>query len=94
MNKSKGSPKGPRLSERRCVACREMIDKRLLVRVVRSPDSVFALDGTGKAAGRGAYICKSKNCFAKAQKARSFDRSFKGKVPSDVYEKLEAMLDE
>jgi hypothetical protein len=47
------------------VACRETKDKRELIRVVRTPEGIFIIDPTGKANGRGAYLCKQANCWEK-----------------------------
>ncbi|MCL2575240.1 MAG: YlxR family protein [Defluviitaleaceae bacterium] len=88
INKTKGiagSKKG-NTSERRCVGCRQMVDKRELVRIVRNTDGDFSIDETKKAAGRGAYLCKNADCVAAAIKNRGLDRSFKGKVPSYIYD--------
>jgi len=91
INKTKGiSGSRKKQPERRCVGCREMKDKKDLMRIVRkADDSGFCVDDTGKAAGRGAYICNDAACFKKAVKSGGFDRSFKQKVPQDVYETLE-----
>ena len=94
INKTKGVP-GSRKKppERRCVGCREMKDKAALVRIVRNADETgFAVDETGKSAGRGAYICKNVDCFKKAAKSGGFERSFKQKIPKDVYEVLEGVI--
>ena len=48
-----------------CVGCREMRDKRDLIRIVRVEDGAV-FDGTGKKPGRGAYICKNQECLDKA----------------------------
>jgi len=69
-----------------------MKDKATLIRVVRSADGEFSTDTTGKAAGRGAYLCKAQECVQKALKTRAFDRSFKGKVPANIYDELGAGL--
>ena len=53
---------------RRCVGCREMKDKRELLRIVRNNEGEIFVDPTGKKNGRGAYICKSMECFSKARK--------------------------
>ncbi|MDR2167402.1 MAG: YlxR family protein [Clostridiales bacterium] len=90
MNKSKGSPRGKTARLRRCVACREMKEKAELLRVVRSPEGNFAIDESFKAPGRGAYLCKSETCLTKTLKSRGFDRSFKCKVPQEVYEGIPA----
>ena len=91
INKSKGSPRGKQPSLRRCVSCRQMIDKANLARVVRL-DGAFSIDASGKSNGRGAYICKSSDCLQAAVKSRAFDRSFKCKVPAEIYSDLEALI--
>ena len=94
INKTKGvAGSRKKLPQRRCVACREMKDKANLVRVVRNADDTgFAVDDTGKAAGRGAYICKDAACFKKAAKSGGFERSFKQKIPQEVYGHLEGVI--
>jgi len=95
MNKSKGGIREKTFPERRCVGCREMKNKTELVRIVKkADDSGFALDATGKAPGRGAYVCKDAECLRKAAKSKGFDRSFKQKVSAEVYVQLEEMLGE
>ena len=51
---------------RMCVGCREMKEKKALLRIVRSAQGEISFDRIGKAPGRGAYICKSKDCLTKA----------------------------
>ena len=46
--------------QRKCAGCGELKDKKELIRVVRTPEGEFRIDTTGKAAGRGAYICRKK----------------------------------
>ena len=53
---------------RMCIVCREHSDKKELVRIVKNKNGEIFLDLTGKANGRGAYICKSKECFLKLKK--------------------------
>jgi len=48
------------------VGCREEYPKRQLVRIVRSPTGAVAVDETGKAAGRGAYLCRRLECWTVA----------------------------
>ncbi|MBQ7452942.1 MAG: YlxR family protein [Clostridia bacterium] len=79
-----GTKKEP---QRTCIACREMKDKKDLIRIVKNPDGV-SVDRTGKASGRGAYICNSVECLNKCVKSRALNRAFKENVPNEVYEKL------
>lgn len=73
---------------RMCVSCREMKDKNKMMKVVKSSEGEIQFDPSGKLPGRGAYICKSPECFAAAEKRRSFERAFKGAVPPSLYEIL------
>lgn len=73
---------------RRCVSCREVKRKEEFLRVVKTSDENFQLDFSGKAQGRGAYICKNLNCAANAKKRRGFDKSFKKNVPAEIYDEI------
>lgn len=88
---------------RKCTGCREMKPKMELIRVVKAPDVVneageiiekgeISLDLTSKKSGRGAYICRSIECFNAARKARSFERAFSCQIPSEVYDSMEEEL--
>ncbi len=74
---------------RMCVGCGEMKDKRELTRVVKSKEGEISLDLTGKKSGRGAYICPSIECLIKARKSKRIERSFKSKIPDEVYDLME-----
>ena len=77
---------------RKCVGCNEMKPKRELTRVVRSPEGTISLDFTGKANGRGAYLCPSAECLKKARKRRSLERAFSCAVDGLIYDELELRL--
>ena len=77
---------------RQCVGCREMKEKRELIRVVKSPDGEIALDFKGKKPGRGAYLCPDPECLKRARKARALERAFETAVPADVYDALEQQM--
>ena len=65
----KRQPGRPRhVPQRTCVGCRTTAAKRGFVRVVRSGDGRVAVDPTGKANGRGAYLCASPSCWEVALK--------------------------
>ena len=72
--------KGPRprhVPQRTCVACRQVNAKRGLVRVVRTPVGTIEIDETGKKAGRGAYLCRTRDCWANALQKKSLDYALK-----------------
>ncbi len=73
---------------RMCLCCREMQPKKDLVRVVLHKEGAIHLDQTGKAPGRGAYLCRRADCVQKLQKTRALDRAFSRTVDQAVYEAL------
>lgn len=77
---------------RMCLGCGEMKPKKELVRVVKPKEGDISLDLTGKKAGRGAYICRSAECLAKARKARRLEKSFSCKISDEIYDSMEEEL--
>ena len=73
---------------RRCVGCNTQKPKKELVRIVRSPEGEVSVDLTGKRSGRGAYLCPSAACLAKARKAKRLEHAFGVPVPDEVFERL------
>lgn len=84
--------KQKKIPMRRCNGCNEQKPKKELIRVVKSPDGNISLDLTGKASGRGAYICNNPDCLQKARKSRRIDRTFDMTIPDDVYNSLEEQI--
>ena len=74
---------------RQCVGCGEMKGKRDMMRILKTPENEICLDVTGKKNGRGAYVCKSRECLLKARKNKGLERSFKMGIPDEVYDTLE-----
>lgn len=85
--------KQKKIPMRMCVGCREMKPKKELIRVVRPPEGSVMLDRTGKAAGRGAYVCPSSECLEKARKAKTLERTLEAQIEPAVYEQLAKELD-
>lgn len=79
--------------QRLCSGCQAFHDKKAMTRVVRKPDGEVALDLTGKAAGRGGYVCKSADCVQRAKTGKGLDRALKTAVPSSIYELLLAQIE-
>ena len=86
--------KPKKIPMRMCLGCNEMKPKMELIRVVKSPEGDISLDFKGKAAGRGAYICRSTECLEKARKARRFEKSFSCRIEESVYEVMLSELSE
>ena len=69
---------------RMCVGCREMKEKRELIRVVRGTDGVPSLDPTGKKAGRGAYVCRQAECLRRAIKQHQLERQLEIAMTDEI----------
>ncbi len=78
--------------ERQCIGCGEKKDKRSLIRIIRTPEGVICLDKTGRASGRGAYLCNNKECLKKAAKKKALPRSLKTEIPEQIYDSLAEQL--
>lgn len=74
---------------RTCVGCGEEAPKKLLLRVVRNADGTVSYDPTGKAQGRGAYVCSDPECIKKAAKKKAFLKALRVASEGDIYEILE-----
>lgn len=84
-------PAKPRkIPMRMCVGCREMKPKMSLLRVVKPQEGEVHIDRSGKAPGRGAYVCNSAECLKKAQKTRALERALESKIEPGVFEALQA----
>lgn len=75
------------IAQRTCISCRNTGDKRKLFRIVRTADGA-EYDPTGRANGRGAYVCGNKDCVGKMVKSRQLNRSFKCEISADCYERI------
>jgi len=72
---------------RRCIGCMESKPKKELARIVIENDNII-YDKSGRANGRGAYICKNINCFEEAIKKQKFQREFSMQISVEIFEKL------
>ena len=81
-----------KIPERMCVVCRQMKPKNELIRIVNN-DGMVAIDKTGKSGGRGVYLCKSKDCFAKALKSKGFVKQHGFSLES-VAQELENLVEQ
>ena len=78
---------------RKCTGCNEMKEKKEMMRILKCEEGIV-LDVTGKKNGRGAYLCKSAECFRMAVKTKGLERSLKMQIPKEVYETLEKEIGE
>ena len=83
-----------KVPSRTCVACRTADEKRRFVRFVRTPDGHVEVDPSGKANGRGAYLCAKPECFDVARQRRRLDAALNVKLQDDDYDRLRRDFDE
>ncbi len=83
-----------KIPQRTCIGCREKKDKKDLIRIVRNKEGIITLDKTGKANGRGAYICNNIECLEKAIKSKALERTFEMEISEDVYNELRGVISE
>lgn len=79
---------------RMCTGCMEMKPKKELIRVVRSKEGDVSVDLTGKKSGRGAYVCKSKDCLEKSFKTKRLSRNLDVQISEEIYDRLREEMDD
>lgn len=77
---------------RTCIGCGEKKPKRELLRIVRDECNNIRFDPTGKASGRGAYICPKMECLELAIKKRAFSHALRHEVSFEILQKLKEEL--
>ena len=78
---------------RTCVVTREKLEKKDLIRVVRTPDREVVIDESGKLNGRGAYLKKDIDVINKAEKNKILNKHLEVEVKSDVFEELRKIIE-
>ncbi len=73
---------------RTCVITREKLEKKDLIRIVRTPENTVIIDETLKANGRGAYLKKDINVIEKAKKTKALEKHLEVTIPENIYEEL------
>lgn len=79
---------------RKCISCGESKEKRELIRIVKNKEGEIKVDLTGKANGRGAYICNNKNCLEKLKKSNKLAKALNTSIPNDIYIQLAEVIDD
>ncbi|MBP3255879.1 MAG: YlxR family protein [Clostridia bacterium] len=76
------------IPQRTCIGCNEVKNKNDLIRIVKDKEGNIFVDKTGKANGRGAYICNNIECLEKMIKTKKLERTFEVTISPEIYEKL------
>lgn len=74
--------------ERTCIVCRQKNTKDEFIKVVKNKLGEYKIQKENYLDGRGAYVCKNKQCIEKCIKTRALNRVFKTNVPNEIYEEL------
>ena len=83
-----------KIPQRTCIGCKEKKDKKDLIRIVKDKDGNITLDRTGRANGRGAYICDNIQCLEKAIKTKALARTFEMNIDETAYDELRGVISE
>ncbi len=77
-----------------CVGCREEKTKRDMLRLVRNASGEdVKIDLSGKAPGRGAYVCLNRACIMEAKKTNALSRALRVRIPDSLYAELLSLLE-
>jgi predicted RNA-binding protein YlxR (DUF448 family) len=90
MNRQKYM-KTKKIPMRRCAGCMQSKPKKELIRIVGDKDGNVFTDVTGKAQGRGVYLCPDTKCFRSAEKKHALSKSLGINIPSET---LDAIFEE
>lgn len=81
-----------KIPKRTCIGCNQEKEKKELLRIVKNKEGTIFFDQTGKANGRGAYLCKNQDCLEKTIKTKRLEKIFETKIDSKLYEALKEEL--
>lgn len=84
--------KTKRVPMRMCTGCRQRNPKKEMIRVVRNAEGVVGIDKTGKASGRGAYICPRPECLQAAVRSKALEKALEAAIDASLYERLKEEL--
>jgi uncharacterized protein len=74
---------------RTCAGCRQEASQRRLIRLVRRPEGGAAVDSTGRAPGRGAYVHDDPGCVESARKRHALDRALRTQIQPELWRELQ-----
>lgn len=73
---------------RTCIVCKESFPKKNLLRIVKNNEGNVFIDKTGRANGRGAYLCDNPSCMEACIKKKILNKAFKCMLEDKIYENL------
>ncbi len=74
---------------RMCISCRELKEKRGMLRIVKDGEGKIFIDFSSKASGRGAYICNDPECVKRLKQKKLLNKTFSCAVEDRIYSAIE-----
>jgi predicted RNA-binding protein YlxR (DUF448 family) len=75
--------KSKHVPQRTCIACRQIKEKKALIRLVRAENGAAEVDISGRKTGRGAYLCPNKVCWELVLKKNRLEYALRTKLSDD-----------
>lgn len=82
-----------KVPERTCVACRKKFPQSEMMRVSLDKEGSIHFDEKQRHNGRGAYICKNKECMQKCIKNKALNRAYKTNVSDKIYDEIKSKVE-
>ena len=84
--------KTKKIPMRTCIITKEKLEKKELLRIVRTPDGNIIVDASSKANGRGVYLKKNIEVIIKAEKSKILERILGVEISSNIYEEAKDLV--
>ena len=84
--------KTKKIPMRTCIITKEKLEKKELLRIVRTSDGNIIVDASSKANGRGVYLKKNIEVIIKAEKSKILERILGVEIPSNIYEEAKDLV--
>lgn len=81
-----------KMPQRSCIGCNLKKDKKELIRIVKNKEGQIQVDPTGKAAGRGAYLCNSVDCLEMAKRTKRLEKALETTIDEEIYEEIRRVI--
>jgi len=75
--------KSKSLPQRTCIACRQVREKKDLIRLVSTENGIADIDVFGNKPGRGAYLCPKRSCWELALRKNRLDYALRTRLRDD-----------
>lgn len=84
--------KNKKIPLRTCIVTKEKLEKKDLIRIVKTKENEVFVDLTGKQNGRGAYIKRDMDVLDKVKKNNILGKQLQTEIPKEIYKELEDII--